>query len=90
MEFSQVVFTAKMLLENEHKEERRLYRAAAMIVWHLGAGPKKTFDDYLESIGLSENKKYTNDDKKLAIDKSNAVIKRFEKIRSKNRNDGTV
>lgn len=90
MEFSQVAFMAEMLLEKGQKEERRLYRAAAMIVWHLGGGPKKTFDDFIESIGLSEDRKFTRDDKKAAIEKSNAVIKRFEKIRSKSRNDGTV
>jgi hypothetical protein len=90
MDFFQVAFLAEMLTENEHNEERRLYRAAAMVVWHLGGGPKKTFDDFIESIGLSDNRKYTKDDKREAINKSNDVIKRFEDIRSKNRNEGII
>lgn len=90
MDFSQVAFLAEMLIEKEHNEERRLYRAAAMVVWHLGGGPKKTFDDFIESIGLSDNRKYTKDDKQEAIKKANDVIKRFEEIRSKNRNEGII
>jgi hypothetical protein len=84
-DFAQIVFIAEMLFKKNQKREKQLFRAAAMIVWHLGGAPKKTFDDFLNSIGLSEDRSFTKNDKQAAIEKSNEVIKRFEKIWEKNK-----
>jgi hypothetical protein len=84
-DFAQIAFIAEMLFKKNQKREKQLFRTGAMIVWHLGGAPKKTFDDFLESIGLSENRSFSKNDKQAAIEKSNEVIKRFEKIWEKNK-----
>lgn len=83
MEFNQVVFIAEMLTEKEVKEEKRAMRATALHAWLTGFAPKKTYHDFINSLGIGEDKIFTKEDKQKAIKKSNEVMEKLNKIRGK-------
>ena len=89
MEFNQVVFIAEMLTDKEIKEEKRLMRASALHAWLTGNAPKKTYNDFINSLGIGEDKIFTEKDKSEAIKKSKEVIEKLDKFRMKN-NDRAI
>lgn len=86
MPFSQVVFTAEMLVKREVQREKQLMRSSALLAWLMGYGPKKTYNDFINTLGLGDKKFTDNYDKKEAIKKSQSVIDMINKIRRKNNN----
>lgn len=83
MDFSQVDFIAEALIEKEIKEEKRTMRAAALHAWLTGSASKKTYNDFIISLGLGEENLFTEQDKKEAIKKSKEVIDKLNKLRGK-------
>lgn len=90
MEFNQVLFTAEMLTEKEVKQEKQLMRASALHAWLTGFAPKKTYIDFINSLGVGEDRIFTKEDKQAAIKKSDEVMERLNKIRGKKTNDGNI
>lgn len=81
MSFCQVVFLAEMLFEQEIKHEKQLMRAAALHAWLTGSAPKKTYNDFLKSIGLSDEiLNFDKQDKNNAIEKSKQIQNIVNKI----------
>lgn len=84
MEFMQVVFISEMLLKEEENKLKANYRAAAFTAYLQGAGNKKTFNEYLRAVGLSEDdrskKKSSKEDE---LKKSMEVIEKIKRLRSK-------
>ena len=83
MEFMQVVFIAEMLIKRDAKLERQMMRASALHAWLTGYGPKKQWEDFVSSLGISEGEKFTPEDTKSAIEKSNRIIEKLDRLRGK-------
>lgn len=81
MEFEQVAFNAEMLIERDYKTEKQLMRSVALLAWLQGYGPKKTYPDFINSLGLGDNKIYSKDDRQRDIEKSKAVIEKISKMK---------
>jgi hypothetical protein len=81
MDFFQVVFMAEMLTESEIRREKQLMRSSALLAWLMGYGPKKTYCDFTESLGLSDDRIVDVNDRKRAIEKSRSVIEKLNNLR---------
>lgn len=86
MAFSQVVFTAEMLIKKDVENEKQLMRSTALLAWLMGYGPKMKYVDFINSLGLGDKKFFDKEDKELALQKSKSVIDMINKIRSKQNN----
>ena len=43
-----------MLVDKEEKKRRLFFQSAAFVGWQLGAGDKKTYEQYLKVMNLSD------------------------------------
>lgn len=69
-----------MLYEKKRREERLIMRAAAYNAYLMGAAPNNNYNDFLRSLGLQEEKTFTIDDKKTAIEKSERILEKLKKM----------
>lgn len=83
MEFMQVAFMAEMLIDNDVRQEKRQMRSSALLAWLMGYGAKKTYCDFTNSLGLSDDRVVDVNDRERAIEKSNSVIEKLNKARGK-------
>lgn len=76
---------AEMLLKEKQQKEKQIMRSAALHAWLTGAAPKKTYEEYLKIIGLSDELKPEEKriNKEESLKKSNAVIDKLNKLRGK-------
>ena len=58
-------------------------RASALHAWLTGFAPKKTYNDFINSLGIGENKIFTKEDKRAVLKKSDEVMEKLNKIRGK-------
>lgn len=80
LEFNQVSFLAEMLYEKKRDNDKLIMRAAAFNAYLMGAAPNNNFNDFMSSLGLSEMKTFTFDDKKTAIEKSERILEKLKKM----------
>jgi len=52
--YSDFIEQVEYIEKQQEKEQRKKYITAAYSVWLQGIGGKKTFGEYLDSLGLSE------------------------------------
>jgi hypothetical protein len=83
MRFSDLVEQADFIDELRAEDARNQLTAAAFVGWQAGAGAKKSFGEYLKSVGLSEKAIPLTEEQKKAI--AQAAKNKAEKIVKKDR-----
>jgi hypothetical protein len=72
LDFTDLEFFSEMIEEDEIKLQKEMYRSSAFSAWLTGAGGKnKTFNSYLNDIGLGERPaKISKEEKEKIIQKA--------------------
>jgi hypothetical protein len=80
MEFVEVLFLADQIARRSLAANRERMTAAAFGAWLSGAGGKKSWLDFIQSLGLVERTETTEQQKKRIIQKSRSVGSRILKL----------
>jgi len=83
MRFADTIEQAEIIDELRAEDAKNQMTAAALVGWQSGAGGKKTFGDYLKSLGLTDKGPKLTPEQKKRISKQ--AITKAEAIRRKDR-----
>lgn len=79
MFFSEFMESYTYIIKREGEEKKRGLIEASFIAWQMGVGNKKSFGEYLKSLGLSEDKPEPIKDKKKYVKRALYIAERAMK-----------
>ena len=87
LDYTEVVFYLDEIEAQEVENFKRLHEQGAWTAWLTGAGEKKTYSEFLRSVGLGEKvEPLKPEQKKALIEKSTEIAERIMAMHRKKKN----